>query len=651
MFYEKSLSAAAMKARLAAREITFFAIFLGLTVVMTWPWALHLRDAAGDRGDSYLNAWILWWDYHQTFHNPLDLFNANILYPYRYTLAFSENNYGIALFFFPLYALGLTPLTVHGVATLFGFAFCGYGAFRLTRTLTGSTGASWIAGVAFAFLPYRFHHLPHITYLCAGWIPILLEAVILYSRSATWQRAVWLGLAFFMNALSCIHWMVLTFIPLGLTFLLLLFIRRALRDRTYWLRALIAIVVASFALLPFLIPYLRVSKMYGLVRGREEATFFSAHLMSWLTADWQSKFWPGMGSSVSTYTTELALFPGLLVPLLALSALLLHGKRLQDGPDYLRVLVVLLDVLVIFDLVASVLAAGYGHFPGLNGFGVKTWLMLAAVTLAGRLVMSPPKLRLQEGQLRKWLETGYGEALAVGLLWTVIGFVGSFGMNFFFHRFLFNFIPLFRSIRVPARWAMICFVGLSILAGIGAMRVAESFGGGSRKYVRVLTYALLVAMLLVEQREAPLILVGGDADPDAITLYLKKIRMSGGIVELPAGIGQANYMYTLRAADHVQPLVNGVSGFRPPIVTGIEEMSQQDPVSDRFLDLLEAVPVSYLVVHLSALDEPRRRPLNDFLKQAVAAKRLLPVRDFAGGNDQLFVVTKTEPQVLVDKSY
>ena len=70
------------------REILIFLAFLGLTVLMTWPWAAHLRDAVSDRGDPYLNAWILWWNYHQTFNDPLNLFHANIFYPYRYTLAF-----------------------------------------------------------------------------------------------------------------------------------------------------------------------------------------------------------------------------------------------------------------------------------------------------------------------------------------------------------------------------------------------------------------------------------------------------------------------------------------------------------------------------------------------------------------------------------
>ena len=120
------------------RELLIILAFCGFTAVLTWPYVTRLRDVVVDAGDPYLIAWILWWDYHATFTNPLNLFHTNSFYPLKYTLAFSEHSYGIALFFFPLYAIGLTPLTVHAIALFFGFVVSGYGAFRLTRTLTGS---------------------------------------------------------------------------------------------------------------------------------------------------------------------------------------------------------------------------------------------------------------------------------------------------------------------------------------------------------------------------------------------------------------------------------------------------------------------------------------------------------------------------------
>src|SRR5215210_6141353 len=162
------------KARAAARatykhagtqHVLILLGFLLLTALLTWPWILSIQNAVADEGDPYMIAWTLWWDYHQTFTDPLNLFHANVFYPYRYTLAFSENDYGISLLFFPLFAAGARPLTVHSVATFLGFAFSGYGAFRLTRTLTGSRGAAWVAGFVYAFIPLRFEALAHLHYL------------------------------------------------------------------------------------------------------------------------------------------------------------------------------------------------------------------------------------------------------------------------------------------------------------------------------------------------------------------------------------------------------------------------------------------------------------------------------------------------------
>lgn len=632
-----------MRRRRPTSEILIFLAFVALTILMTWPWVLHLRDAVADKGDSYLNAWIIWWDYHQTLHDPLNLFQANNLYPYRYTLAFSEHNYGIALFFFPFFALGLKPLTVHGIATLLGFAFCGYGAFRLARTLTASTMAAWVAGVLFAFVPYRFHHLPHITYLFAGWIPLLLEALVLYVRAPTRRRAAWLGVAFFMNSLT-IHWLLLTSIPLGLTAVFLIWRRGVWRNRAFWIRATVALGLASLALLPFMIPYLRVVKLYGLMRSPQDAGFFSAHLVHWVIVDWRNKLWNGIGTSLSPYQTELALFPGLLPMLLAALPLVLgRGRDGLTDSDSRRRLVKGLDVLALLASVVTLLGYAYG-------FSFWWPLGLSVAAFLARCLLQPPEF------LRGWWrrtkptpvvdDRARSEVLGVAFIWTITGFAGSFGMNFFFHRMLFNFIPLFRSIRVPARWAMICYVGLGLLAAFGAVRLIERLTNGRNNKWKIMACLLLLALVLFEQRAAPLDLVKGEVDPDAVTLRLKHTRMRGGIVELPAGGEVANYVYTLRAADHAQPLVNGVSGFRPPIIEAVEEMSQSRPIHPRFLDLLEAIPVSYLVVHNSAMDEEGRVVVQDFLRQGVADGRLILVQRFGDemSGDELFALAKTEPQ-------
>src|SRR5947209_8757399 len=313
------------------RELLILFAFTALTALMTWPWAAHLLNACADPGDPYLHSWVMWWDYHQTFHNPLHLFDGNIFYPLRWTLAFTEDDYGIALLFFPLYALGLRPLTVNSVATFFGFAFCGYGAFRLTRTLTGSNTAAWAAGVTFAFIPYRFHVLSQITYVFAGWMPLLLEALVLFARERTWKRAAWLGVAFTMNALSSLTWMTLSLVPLVLSALILIVSGRLWRDRAFWVRGAAAAAASLLVLLPFLLPYLYVSRLYGFTWPRELVENNSPTAWRWLVAEYRTRVWNGFGEDIPGPGARF--FPGLLPLLLALASVIVVGpfRRRADA--------------------------------------------------------------------------------------------------------------------------------------------------------------------------------------------------------------------------------------------------------------------------------------------------------------------------------
>jgi hypothetical protein len=645
-------------------EILVCLAFLGLTVVMTWPWVLHLRDHCSDPGDPYLNSWIMWWDFHQTFHDPLHLFHGNIFFPLKYSLAFSEHNYGIALLFLPLYALGIRPLTVQGLATLLGFAFSGYGAFRLGRTLTGSSGAAWVTGIAFAFVPYRFGQMPHVNYLFSGWIPLLLEALVLFLRERSRKRAAWLGVAFFMNALTVIHWFVLTLIPLAVTGLVLAFRHGAERDRLGGKRAALALGVAGIALLPFLLPYQKAATLYGLKRGASETRELSALPKDWLSMDACNRTWRGVAEWPAP--NERHLFPGLLLLLLPLGAVLLSHAAPSDpapsgpappfDPRGRNLLRWLDGISVVAGTLAVFAASPTGIHIRLGGKEVfratesSRALALFAVALFARCWIAYPKaLPFVRGRnlpeslrlLRR------PEAILVGGVWAVLGFFGSLGMNFPFHRVLFETVFLFRSVRVPARWAMIAYLGLAVLAGAGAQALADAWRrrrSGTR--AAVLVFALAGLGLLFEDRAAPLELIRGEADPDEATLFLAKTPMKGGLVELPAGTeGHGNYRAMLRAADHGKPLVTAVSGFPSSIVSRIEEDERKTPIPDELLDFLEKLPTSYILVRDSWLSPETRGPHREWLAREMASGRLLFVRRFDGRvKNDLYAVVKNEPE-------
>lgn len=647
------------------RELSILFAFCLLTSAMTWPYVTRLRDSVIDKGDPYLHAWVMWWDYHQTFHDPLHLFNGNIFYPLPYTLAFTENEYGIALLFFPLYALGFPPLTVISVATFLAFAFSGYGAFRLARTLSGSNSAAWIAGVVFAFIPYRFNVMSQITYVFAGWVPLLLEALVLFARERSWKRAAWLGVAFTMNALSSLTWMTLSLTPLVISALFLMVRYGLWRDRKFWLRGAVAAAASAIALLPFLLPYLYVSKLYGFNWGRAVLDRSSPGALRWLAVERRNQLWRGFGNNLPG---AAKFFPGLLPLLLSLAAIVMPGmptslkpavREREVGPptdkDGGRAAkwVTRLDLLAVLAGVVALLSAGWAHsdiHPSLGkvfaGPTTDRALLVLALALTARLSLRYPgalkRLTGAANLIEHIRHSQRDDAFCLGAIWAVVGFFLSIGTNSWLFRVLFDLVFIFHSMREPSRGAMVAYVGLAILAGIGTTNLARTIAP-DRPRIAFAIPAIIFLALLFELHVAPLELERGAVYPDAITLRLKDTPMRGGLVELPTGGAVLPHLYMLRAADHRRPLINATSTFVPQHAWEIQHLSGQTPIPPNLMDALEKVPTSYLVVH-NTLIEPARRPVyDDFLLSAMSEGRLRFIRRYGEGDD-LYAVVKTEPE-------
>lgn len=643
------------------REVLIFTVFLLLTALMTWPWVLHLRDAVPDPGDPYAISYFLWWDFHQTFHDPLNLFQATIFYPYHYSLAFGEFDYGVSILFFPLFAIGLRPLTVFTIASFLSFPFTAYGTFRLARTLSGSINIAWIAGISLTFLPFRFHHLSHLHLIFAGWIPLLFEALVRFARNRSWRGAIWLGFAFLMNALTCTTWLLLTIIPLACSAAILLSRNSAWRDRNFWLRSGATLGIAGLLLLPFLLPLRRVSMEHQFIRSPDEVSQYSATPMNWLAVDERNRVWSGFGAAASR--TEMVLFPGLLVPMLAISAFFFPGRGRKfdsEEPEPHRNLMLLaLDFVAVGGLVIAVMSIGYGVLR-LRLFGH----VLMTVSSPGRavaiammaifircLIAYPRVLRnsLGDRNLLASFSSPHSEVFGHALVWIGIGFAGSFGLNFAFHRFLYENVQVFRGMRVATRWAMICYVGLALLAGLGTSRLAKVIEARWPRIRPPLIYGVIFVAILFELHAAPLKMIRGAADPDALTMDLKSRKMSGGILELPTADG-IDHLYMLRAADHMHPLVNGRYSYVPPLLNEIEQLASNRPIPPRLFDVLERIPVSYVTVHHESLSPGDNQALEEFMKAGIAGGRIRFIKSFPAKpvdgieqHDDLYAVTKTEP--------
>src|SRR5215510_1947195 len=110
----------------------------------------------------------------------LKKYDANIFFPAPLTLAYSEHLIPQAIQIFPIYALTGNPILCYNALFLSTFALSGLGMFLFARELTGSAPAAFVAGLAYAFAPYRFSNLSHLQVLSSAWMPFVLYGLRRY---------------------------------------------------------------------------------------------------------------------------------------------------------------------------------------------------------------------------------------------------------------------------------------------------------------------------------------------------------------------------------------------------------------------------------------------------------------------------------------
>ncbi|MGK2859931.1 MAG: DUF4214 domain-containing protein [Thermoanaerobaculia bacterium] len=645
--------------RAILRDVAVFLLFVALTVAMTWPLAINIDRAVSDPGDPLLNTWIMNWTWHAMTTPGAEFWHAPIFHPLRYTIAFSENLLGITVFFLPLFAAGVKPLVIYNIALIAGFAFSGYAAYVLGRLITGSSAAGVVAGIFYAFMPFRFDHLPHLQHIWSGWLPLALAALIFYGRRPSWQRAALLGIALMFNGLSNGHWLLFGGVAIGFGAILLAVLCGRTFDRRFWLPLLLTLAVSHGILFAALQPYRVASELYGMKRWAGEAAAFSAEFSDWLVASRYNRFY---GGNTAWSHAERCLFPGAIVLLLAAMTIfvLRRGeldvsdacvasapeKPMDEGPR--RALLRFLDTLALLAFVATCI--GFADRGG-DDATVETWrkaalpaVMLLLAGLARLWIAYPQAWGTGERNslAARFRGSRIGPELQLCVLWTIVGFVGSLGMNAFFHQFLFTQLEPFRSLRVPARWSMIAYVGLAGLAAAGVVALARRVP----EKRRMLATAALALVLLFELKAAPIRWYFFDTKTPPVHAWLAGAPVSGGVLELPIeNQGWGEYISIFRQMSHYKPILNGISGYPTKLHSRIKTAMKEPSVYEDLLADLERAGCGIIVIHNELWDtEPKVR---DWLRKGVDAGRLTFVRrfDHGAGGDWVFALTKVEKNV------
>ncbi|HEV2719405.1 MAG TPA: hypothetical protein VG323_05270, partial [Thermoanaerobaculia bacterium] len=181
------------------------------------------------------------------------------------------------------------------------------------------------------------------------------------------------------------------------------------------------------------------------------------------------------------------------------------------------------------------------------------------------------------------------------MLWIAVGFLGSFGRNGFFGEFLFRRSQVFRSIRAMARFAEIAYVGLAVWMALGAVALLSLVP--RPLWRRALSVVLVAAAFLDVWPSLRWEYVW--FRPSEAQLWLRDHgRDAGGsTLELPVSNYNTPFLYLLGATAHHQPIMNGTSGFEPPVHRKLREKEERYQFDDDFLDTLERNGCALILVH------------------------------------------------------
>jgi hypothetical protein len=381
-----------------------------LAIVHTWP----LVTAPGtlsrnDNGDAQLNEWILAWVAHQLPRAPGHLFDANIFYPARHVLAFSEPLIVPGLLGAPLAWLGASPVLVYNLVLLAGFAMTAFAGYLLVHSWTGDRAAGLLTGSAVAFNTHTLTRLAHVQAVHAYGLPLSLLASDRIVADARLRDAFLLAL--WMTTMAYTSGYLTVF---GAVLVAVVVVARVndwrARAVPVLSRFAIAAAVTSVAVLPVYLPYRRVARDEAMTRSLADVASYSATVKGYLAtasrihSTWSDRFFQNPVD---------AFFPGFVVIALAIAGLW-YGLTRPSGVTSIRsfrsraiMLIVLAGLGVVLSLGTATPLYGwlFRVFPPMAGlraaarFGNLFLLGIAALAGMGVAVLRRRTLSPRTGIL------------------------------------------------------------------------------------------------------------------------------------------------------------------------------------------------------------------------------------------------------------
>jgi F5/8 type C domain len=536
------------------RSLAPVLLYLAITIALTYPILRHIGSVIPhDLGDPVLNTWLLWWS-SKRMPMTAAWWNAPMFFPAANVMALSELLIGLLPITFVVQWLTHNPVAAYNVAFVLSFPLCGLAAYGLAWELTQRRDAALLAGLAFAFAPYRMGQMSHLQVLSYYWAPIALVGLHRYLRARDWRWLILFGSAWLMQALTNGYALFHLSVLVGLW---IIWFGRPLRTA---LPIVVAWLIAAIPLIPELLKYREVHSALHLVRDINEIKRLSVGLADLFSPSPELVTW---GSRLIVAAPERTIFPGLTIMVVGLIWFATSRTWLSasDEPRTIdeKILIWLSGVAVIAAL--STFVVGPWSIGPLKVGDFRKPFSLAVLFRLLAFLRGP---WMRRAWRRHSVTVFYLAAMAAMFVFALGPEPRLLGRPILYeppYAWLMR-VPGFDTLRVPARFAMLFVLCQCVLLAFAVARLTSGpfVASGFSRTLRIRPHSIVVGLIGVG------ILVDGWA-----RVHVEQPPAAGyewpdtvaAVVEVPMG-DQHDFDAIYRSLHHGRPIVNGYSGYFPP---------------------------------------------------------------------------------------
>jgi hypothetical protein len=493
-------------------SLVVFLGYIALSLVMTYPMIFHLdwmphtgvsRVAPGS--DSLLHIWELWWLKESLFNFQDPFYTNHMFYPFGVSLYFTLLILWYGFLSLPLQFF-LELIEIYNLFYLFSLVMSGMGTYFLIRYLYKTRRGAFIGGCIYAFSPFIFVHISHLTIFSAyPWVPFFALFFMKMFKENRYRNPVLASLFFLAVSFSDLNFTV--FLTAFMVFFLLwgiLWEKQRIFSSAYITQFLLLCLVFLVLVGPYALPLVKsyYNGSFAVSLPLQSAISQSADVLSFLTPSFMH---PVFGNLVMPIYDHIGTFQGQkisspieLVAYTGFSVLLLSVYGLKHGMNMYRSFWLLMTVAF------AVLCLG----PVLKFHGLVT------IPFSG-VGIDKLAARIEPGT----------DPFALALMKDNVGIPLPF--------LIWHFTPIFGGTESATRMFCMVMLGLSVMSAWGTKSLYERYRDKNLLGLKAgnILVGIILTVVLFEYLSAPIQMM-----PVPVPDFYKRIQSNPGdfgVIDLP----------------------------------------------------------------------------------------------------------------------